>query len=208
MDGNAYIPSLADISAVTGSKNGMFGDCGGGMWIFALLVLMFMGRGGGLFGNGGSDRQATVGDIQRSTDFAALERQNNEIVDAVRQGSYDTTGAVKDANYNVLGEIRDLEAATNCGFAGMQKCCCDTNRNIDAARYDMANFANATQTAVHEEGEKTRAMMQQNKIDALQARVNELYTSQQLCGIPKVNMSAWGTYPYAMPSGCNGGYYA
>lgn len=33
-------------------------------------------------------------------------------------------------------------------------------------------------------------------------------TSQQLCGIPKVNMSAWGTYPYAMPSGCNGGYYA
>ena len=59
-----------------------------------------------------------------------------------------------------------------------------------------------------EEGEKTRAMMQQNKIDALQARGNELYTSQQLCGIPKVNMSAWGTYPYAMPSGCNGGYYA
>lgn len=90
----------------------------------------------------------------------------------------------------------------------MQKCCCDTNRNIDAVRYDMANFANATQTAVHEEGEKTRAMMQQNKIDALQARVNELYTSQQLCGIPKVNMSAWGTYPYVMPSGCNGGYYA
>ena len=209
MDGTSYMPSLADISAVTG-KNGTFGgECGGGMWIFALIVLMLIGNGG-LFG-GNRDRNASVGDVQRATDFAALERQNNETVAAVRQGVYDTTSAVKDGNYNILGELRDVQQATNVGFSNMQNCCCETNRNIDSVRYDMANFANATQTAIHAEGEQTRALMQQNKIDALQARVNELYTSQQLCGVPKVSNYAWGVYPYAggpSPAIPGGGYFA
>ena len=51
---------------------------GGGLWIFGLLVLLaLLGGGGGLFG-GNCDRAATVGDVQRATDFQALERQNNE----------------------------------------------------------------------------------------------------------------------------------
>lgn len=210
MDGNGYTPSLADIAAAIGGKDG-FGQ--GGIWIFALIVLMAMfNGGGGLFGGGrmpfmmpNTERNATVGDIQRSTDFAALERQNNETVAAVRQGVYDTTSAVKDGNYNILGELRDIQQATNVGFAEMQKCCCETNRNIDSVRYDMANFASATQAAIRDEGAKTRELMQQNKIDALQARVNELYTSQQLCGIPRVSNLAWGVYPMNPGSfPCNG----
>lgn len=194
MDGNGYMPSLADISAATGGNNG-FGQ--GGFWIFALIVLMAMFRGN-MWGNNmppQTDRNATVGDVQRATDFAALERQNNETVASVRQGVYDTTSAVKDGNYNILGELRDIQQSTATGFAGMQTCCCETNRNIDSVRYDMANYANATQTAIHAEGEKTRELLQQNKIDELQNRVNELYTSQQLCGIPRVSNYAWGVYP-------------
>ena len=100
------------------SDNG-FG--GGGLWIFGLLVLLaLLGGGGGLFGGAG-ERAATVGDVQRSTDFQALERQNNEGVAATRQGVYDVTSAIKDGNYNILGELRDIESVVNNGFAAGQK---------------------------------------------------------------------------------------
>lgn len=49
--------SLADIAAVTDTKNdGMFGGSNGGMWIFALLILLLIG-GGGFFGG---DRKSVV----------------------------------------------------------------------------------------------------------------------------------------------------
>ena len=114
------------------TTNGM----GAGFWIFALVVLVLIVvmcmRGGLGFGSGMSvpPNVATTGDVQRSTDFAALERQNNEGVAATRQGVYDVAAAVKDGNYNILGELRDLESASNAGFAQQQICCCETNRNI------------------------------------------------------------------------------
>ena len=45
--------SLSDVAAVTrGDNNGMFGCGGGGMWTFALLILLLIGNGG-LFGGHG-----------------------------------------------------------------------------------------------------------------------------------------------------------
>lgn len=114
----------ADIAAVNGNGNGWGGFGNEGLWLFAILALM--GGGFGNWGNRGmgpmGDRNATVGDVQRATDFAALERQNNETVAAVRQTAYDTTGAIKDGQYNILGEIRDLQAAAASGFARQQEC--------------------------------------------------------------------------------------
>lgn len=87
--------SPADIAAVQGGGFGGFGN--EGLWLFAILALM--GGGFGNWGNRGTgDRNATVGDVQRATDFAALERQNNETVAAVRQAAYDNQAAVKDGN--------------------------------------------------------------------------------------------------------------
>lgn len=113
--------SLADIGALMGPRDG--GGIGGsGAWVLIILfALIFMFGGGGLFGRSG-ERNATVGDIQRSQDFAALERQNNETVAAVRQSAYDVTGALKDNAYNILGELRDVQAATASGFARQQEC--------------------------------------------------------------------------------------
>ena len=123
---------------------------GSGIWIFGLLILLALllgGNGNGLFGgNRGSmfpPNVATTADVQRATDFAALERQNNEGVAATRQGVYDVAAAVKDGNYNILSELRDLESASDAGIAQQQVCCCETNRNIDSVRYDMSNFAAA-----------------------------------------------------------------
>ena len=84
-------------------------DYGFGGWgiviLIALFFLLFAGRGFG--GSSGESAPATQADVQRATDFAALERQNNEGVAATRQGAYDVTSAVKDYADNILGELRD-----------------------------------------------------------------------------------------------------
>ena len=192
MDGTTMSP--ADVKAVIGNDGTMSG-CGGGMWIFALLILLAIGNGG-FFGGGNNDRSATVGDLQRSTDFAALERQNNEIVDAVRQGVYDTTGAVKDASYNNLSEIRDLESTTAAGFTNMQKCCCDTQRAIDSVKYEGAINTASINENTTAQTQKVLDAIAGNRIADMQNQINQLQLQAALCGIPKTNPYAFGVYPY------------
>lgn len=186
--------SLSDIAAACGNDGA---NCGsnGGMWIFALLILLAIGNGGFFGNNNNNDRNATVGDVQRSQDFAAIERQLNEGVAATRQGVYDTTAAIKDGNYNVLGELRDIQAATSTGFSNMQNCCCETNRNIDSVKFDMANYSAAIQANSTANTQKVLDALNQNKIDALQNQVNSLQLQQAMCGVPKISPYGYSMYP-------------
>lgn len=186
--------SLSDVAAVTrGENNGGVLGGGSGMWIFALLILLLLGGGGGIFGGG--ERGATAADVQRATDFAALERQNNEIVAAVRQAAYDTTGSVKDGQYNILGEIRDLQMSTAGGFAALQKCCCEQLRAIDNVNYNQAiNTAsiNANTTA---QVQKVLDAITQNRFAQMQDEINQLRTAQAMCGVPRINPYGYQIIP-------------
>lgn len=183
----------ADIAAVNGN-NGWGGFGNEGLWLFAILALM--GGGFGNWGNRGmGDRNATVGDVQRATDFAALERQNNETVAAVRQAAYDTTGSVKDGQYNILGEIRDLQAAAASGFARQQECCCETLRAIDGVNYNAAmNTAsiNANTTA---QTQKILDAISDNRMADMQNQINQLQLQAALCGIPRTTPYGYGIVP-------------
>ena len=192
-----------DTTYVPTSSCGFGGE---GLWLFAILALFGFG-GNGFLGGRNGERNATVGDVQRATDFAALERQNNETVARVRQGVYDTSAAIKDGNYNILGELRDLQTVANAGFAEQSKCCCEINRNIDSVRFDMANYSAATQAAIHSEGEQTRNMLQQNKIEALQAQINQLQLNNAMCGVVRYPTSSVYSAPMpfmTMGNGCCG----
>lgn len=113
--------SASDVALMSRNNDGGFGFGGDGAWIFGLLVLLGLFNGGfGGFGGNRGDRNATVCDVQRATDFAALERQNNEGVAATRQSAYDVMTAIKDGNFNVLGELRDIQSGVNAGFANQQ----------------------------------------------------------------------------------------
>ena len=189
----------ADIAAVNGNGNGWGGFGNEGLWLFAILALM--GGGFGNFGNRTGDRSATVGDVQRATDFAALERQNNETVAAVRQAAYDNQGAIKDGNYNVLGEIRDLQAAAASGFARQQECCCETLRAIDGVNYNAAmNTAsiNANTTA---QTQKVLDAIAGNRMADMQNQINQLQLQAALCGIPRTTPYGYGLVPQF--AGCN-----
>lgn len=184
---------------------------GAGFWIFALVVLVLIVvmcmRGGLGFGGGMGmpPNVATTGDVQRSTDFAALERQNNEGVAATRQGVYDVAAAVKDGNYSILGELRDLESASNAGFAQQQICCCETNRNIDSVRYDMSNFAAAIKENQTAGIQKVLEQLAANRYSDLERAYTQQYMQnaiqQAVCGIPKASpfayqlAPAWGPAP-------------
>lgn len=184
---------------------------GGGLWIFGLLVLLaLLGGGGGLFG-GNRERSATVGDVQRATDFQALERQNNEGVAATRQGVYDMTGAIKDGNYNILGELRDIESVVNSGFAAGQKCCCDILRAIDGVNYNGAiNTAKINETTVAQTQRILDRMAQDREASYVQ-RINQLELDRALCGIPRTSPYGYGIYANypRVGGGCcgNGGGY-
>lgn len=195
--------SPADMAAVM--NNGTCDGFGGsGFWIFALIILFAM-MNGGLFGNNGN--VATSADVQRATDFAALERQNNEGVAATRRGVYDVTGSVKDGFYNTLSELRDLQGVVMNGFASIKECCCETLRAIDGVNYNAAmNTAsiNANTTA---QTQKILDALAQNKIESLQNQINQLNLQTVMCGIPRISPYGYGIVPQFAPApACNGGF--
>lgn len=190
------------------NENTNFGSSDG-LWIFALLLLMFGGNGFG-YGRGG-EQFATSADVQRGFDTNTLEQQTRGISYGLADVGYALNNSIDAAKDNInanLGGVKDAVILEGRGLQNqLANCCCETQRNIDAVRFDMANYTAATQAAVHSEGEQTRAMLQQNKIEALQAQVNQLQMAQALCGVPKISTAAWGVYPYnGGGCGCNGGF--
>lgn len=162
-------------------EHGMFE--GGGLWIFALLILLLLGNGGGIFGgNRVGEAYATQADIQRAVD-------NNTIQRTLATNQQETERAVKDGNFNLLGELRDIQLSTSAGFSTMQTCCCETQRAIDRVKYEGAmNTAKILETI--------NAIDRQN----LDRENQRLYMRNLVCGIPKVSNFAYYPYPVTPPA--------
>ena len=170
--------TLADIAAVNG--NGMNGEMWNNPFIYLVWLAVLGGGGfGGLFGNrygSGADSPALQGALTRADLYEGFNTQDKN---AQLRG---ITYGLSDGFYAVNDSIKD-------GFYAVKDCCCTTNRNIDAVRYEGAQNTTAITNAIHAEGEATRALINQNTIqelrDRLEARDRELMTanfqlSQQL----------------------------
>lgn len=180
------MPSLADISAVT--NGGGFG--GGSIWLIAIIILIMMaggrgyGYGAGDFGNFAT--AASQSEILFGQQFSNLDNKIDRIGNGIADLGYANSQLINGAQ-NALGA-----AIASEGRATAEKLC-------------------QINTSIHAEGEATRAMLQQNKIEALQAQVNQLQLSQALCGVPKISNTAWGVTPiYNQSCGCpcNGTVFA
>jgi hypothetical protein len=165
---NGY--SLSDIAAATG-RDGMFG---GDSWAWIILVLLLGGGAG--FGYGRDGRVATVEDVNNSANFTRLENQVRMNENTIQQGFTNTFNGICDLGYKELQNFSTLRYDNAIGqkelSAQLAECCCKT------------------QTAIHAEGEATRALIQENKIEALRDKVNALELSNALCGVVR--------YPTAM----------
>lgn len=165
--------SASDIALL--GKDGMGGNAF--IWIFALLIL----ANGGLWGNRGEFGQYATAASQSEILFGQQFQGLDNKIDRLGNG-------IADATFSLNNSIKD--------------CCCTSQRNTDALRYDMATqfaAANANTTA---QTQKILDAISQNKIDTLQSQLNTVQMQQAIqnamCGVPKVN-------PYLYGISCNNG---
>ena len=166
--------SAGDILALTkNNENGMWDN----PFIY-LVWLAVLGGGNGLFGNRGD--AAVQGAITRSDLFEGFNNQDvngqlrgitNGLADGfyainsgMKDGFYGTQAGMKDGFYGIQGALAENRFAA-------QNCCCETNRNIDAVRYEGAQNTCAITNAIHAEGEATRALINANTMQELRDRL-------------------------------------
>jgi hypothetical protein len=168
--------SAADIYAMTRDNDG---DGMGGMWNnpFVYLVWMWAFRS---FGGGYGDGNAALqGALTRSELYDTMQgNQLDNGIRGVQQGLCDGFYALNTGLLTGFNGIQ-MQLAQN-GF-NAQQCCCETNRNIDAVRYENAQNTCAITNAIHAEGESTRALINginmQNLRDKLEERDRDLLTA-------------------------------
>ena len=207
----------ADLGALMGRDGGMFGSGSGGGLLFAiLLIVLFMGGGAwgsnrGAFGTEaiqnqmqqGFDNQNTMAN-QRET-LAAVNAGTSQAVAATNQTFHDMLSVFSD-KYNELDrDILSIGSTLQQVMANQNQCCCQTLRAIDGV-----NYANAQNTAAI--NANTTAAMQkvldaitENKIEALQGKINSLELAQATAGVVRYP-NGWtysaGTSPFCNCNGC------
>ena len=166
--------TASDVLALTRNNNEE------GMWNnpFIYLVWLAVLGNGGLFGNRGD--AAVQGALTRSDLFEGFNNQEvngqlrgitNGLCDGfyainsgMKDGFYGTQAGMKDGFYGIQGALAENRFAS-------QNCCCETNRNIDAVRYEGAQNTCAITNAIHAEGEATRALINANTMQELRDRL-------------------------------------
>jgi hypothetical protein len=123
--------SIADAMALAKDNDGgMFGGGNGG-WIFFLFFLLAWGNGG--FGPGGNANQ---GALTRAEMYDGFNYQDiKEGIRGLNNGLCDGFYALNTSNLQGFNNVG--AAIADVGYQ-MKDCCCTTNRNIDAVRYEAA----------------------------------------------------------------------
>lgn len=124
--------SAADVRAVTDRDGYGYGDgmgFGSGAWIWIILIFAIFGWGGNGFGRNGNG--LTQMELQQGFDTQSVLRKLDGISNGICDGFYAQNTTMLQG-FNGLGR----EVLENRFEAS--KCCCETNRNIDAVRYEAA----------------------------------------------------------------------
>lgn len=185
--------SLSDVAAVTrNAENDGWGN--GAWWIIILFLFAFMGNGWGYGNNAG----LTSAELQQGFDTQEITRKLDGITNGLCDGFYAQ-------NTTMLNGFSGVTAAVNDARFAQQQCCCETNRNIDAVRYDAQKNTCDIVNAIHAEGETTRALIQTNEIQALRDKVSSLEMDNRMYGVvryPNGYAYTAGPSPFC---GCNSG---
>lgn len=161
---------------------------GGAWWIIILFVLLGWNRNGEGYvtptqlqnGFNDSNVQNKLGQIQQTITsglcdgFYATAEKISGLQQNVAAESYATRDAIVNGNYRTQGMLSDL------GY-NVKDCCCTTNRNIDQVRFENAQNTCAITTAIREDGEKTRALLKEQEVQALRdqlAQAREIISNE------------------------------
>lgn len=212
-------PAAQPVYSVGGGDS----DNGGAwMWVMMLFFLLAWGGGGGGFGfgnQGAAEGALTRADLCNEFNFNNLNRSVLGIQDGLCDGFYAM-------NNGILNGFSSQTAQMQQGFFGteraiaenrfaQQNCCCETNRNIDAVRYENSQQTCEIANAIHAEGEATRALINANVMQELRDHLQDEKLANSQCAqnaylINQLQPVAKPAYitcsPYAANSGCCGSY--
>lgn len=181
--------SVADIAAVTRNNDYCNDGMGfGGGWLSWILIFALLGGGG--FGFGGRAQAATTDEVAAGFANSAVLNKLNELTVGQANINQNLGNAICSSTYELASKI--------------DNCCCNTQAAVQQVRYDMAAQNGDLKALIHSEGEATRNLMQQNKIESLQQQINALNLQTALCGIPRTSPYGYGIYAYPACSGYNG----
>lgn len=186
---------------------GGFGDSG--IWLFAILALLWGGNG--FFGGGNNGlgyRAATAEDVNNGFNFSELQSENRDILAAISSDTASTIAALERVGTGVTSDIHDVQMSLASLGSAQQKCCCDTLRAIDGVNYNAAMNAASIRDAILMDGQKTRELLTANKMEEMQNKINALELQNQLQGVvryPNGYTYNAGQSPFCQCGcGCNG----
>lgn len=192
--------SLSDLAAVTKDADGMAGN--GAWWIIILFLFVIMGGGWNGFNRQSDFGQYATAASQQEILFGQQFGQLNDRLTNIGNG-------ICNLGYEMQGDFGQLTQTVmstgNSIQSQLAQCCCENrlatanlSAQIDRQTCDIT-------TAIHAEGEQTRAMMQANEIQQLRDKVNSLEADNRMYGVvryPNGYSYNAGPSPFC---GCNSG---
>ena len=173
--------SVADALALDKS-DGEFGGNGAWMMMFLFFLLAWGGNGFGGWGNGAAQGALTRGELCQDMNFQSLENAVRGVQSGLCDGFYAMNTGMLNGFSGVNNAIQQAQFAA-------QQCCCETNRNIDAVRYENAKNTCDIVNAIKADGDATRALMTQNAMQSLrdQLQTANFQLSQQAQNATLIN---------------------
>lgn len=165
---------------------------GNGLWLFAILALM---NGG--FGFGGRGNVATTEDLASGFNFSGINNKLDSISTGIAGVNQNLSNAICQLGY------QDAQHAYELG-SKIDTCCCATQRAVDSVKFDMANYAAATNANTVAVGQKILDKLCENEKAAMAARIQQLELQQALCGVVRYPVTATynAGYPFSCFNGC------
>ena len=170
--------SAGDILALTRDQDGM-GNAWNNPFIY-LVWLALLGGNGGLFGH--RDDSTLQGSLTRSDLFEGFNNQDinsqlRGLTNGLCDGFYAVNNGLKDGFYGNQGTMKDgfygIQGALAENRFAQQNCCCEIKGGIkDLSAEGYRNTCEIT-TAIHAEGEATRALINSNTMQELRDKLAE-----------------------------------
>ena len=173
--------TAADVGAVVDNKLGHgygYGDGFGygNSWIWVILLFAIFGGGFGYGNRGyGLENALTRSDLQQGFDNQSVMRKLDGITNGLCDGFYATNTNLLQGQNQLQRDLCQGFSAVNAGISEnrftAQQCCCETNRNIDAIRYENAKNTCEIVRAIEKDGDATRALINANTMQALRDKI-------------------------------------
>ena len=151
--------------------------------------MLFALFGGGGFGFGGRGQAATTDELSAGFNFSGVNNKLNELVAGQANINQNLSNAICQLGYKGLEQTAALSQQ-------IADCCCTTQRAVDSVKFDMANYAAATNAAITANTQKVLDAISGNRIADMQNQINQLQLQAALCGIPRTSPYGYGIYAY------------